>query len=96
MDCMKNIFTYIEINRDEEFFEPEPASEPTTHAPGSEGKIEVMRRRLLRGEHLHHPEDEKVLATHEVSEAARFFVMSQMPIRYNLKKPARKAKGKVN
>lgn len=40
----------------------EPSS-PTGHAPGSPGKIEVMRARYLAGEHIHHPRDAGVRAT---------------------------------
>ena len=31
---------------------------PTAAPPGTEEKIRIMRERLARGEHLHHPGDE--------------------------------------
>lgn len=37
-----------------------PAPEPTNAQPGSEEKIEVMRKRLEEGYHLHHAGDAKM------------------------------------
>lgn len=33
--------------------------EPTMARPGTEEKIQVFRERIMRGEHLHHPDDYK-------------------------------------
>ncbi|MFN7878289.1 MAG: hypothetical protein ACK5PB_23435 [Pirellula sp.] len=41
-------------------FDIEPTamdSEPTSHRPGSKGKVETMRLRFERGVWLHHPHD---------------------------------------
>jgi hypothetical protein len=46
-------------------FEPARIPEPTDAPPGSKAKIEVMRRRLLAGEHLRHPDDVSTAATIE-------------------------------
>lgn len=32
---------------------------PTKHTPGTLGKMKVMRARFMRGEQLHHPDDNK-------------------------------------
>ena len=41
--------------------------EPTVSVAGSEDKIEVMRNRLERGEHLHHPHDELRLKSNDLA-----------------------------
>lgn len=39
------------------FFEPKPASQPTSARPGSSEKIEILRERVSMGESLWHPDD---------------------------------------
>lgn len=36
-----------------------PPAMPTAYRPGTVGKLAVMAQRLARGEHLHHPQDER-------------------------------------
>jgi hypothetical protein len=65
----KNIFDAIFlVGHDEDFFDVVPAK-PTHHAPGSLEKLEVMRKRVTRGESLWHPDDAAVVATLEQSKA---------------------------
>jgi hypothetical protein len=40
-----------------EYFEPPAASGPTTHLPGSDGKLVVMMGRIARGLSPFHPDD---------------------------------------
>jgi hypothetical protein len=56
-------------------FEPIRKPEPTDAAPGSLEKLEVLARRLMRGEELYHEDDETVLATVEASTAMRDLVV---------------------
>ena len=56
-------------------FEPIAKPEPTDAAPGSLEKLEVLARRLLRGEELYHEEDQPVLATIEQSYEMRDLVV---------------------
>lgn len=38
-------------------FEPKPAKQSTEARPGSDEKVEVLRRRVEQGEELWHPDD---------------------------------------
>ncbi|MCL5459717.1 hypothetical protein M3M33_13865, partial [Loigolactobacillus coryniformis] len=49
----------------DEDFEPTTYGPRTLAGPGSLEKVEVMRRRVELGQHLFHPGDEQVLASHE-------------------------------
>lgn len=48
---------YLELAAPGEYRQPPLPVAPTMALPGSDAKIEVMRARLERGEHLHHPDD---------------------------------------
>lgn len=52
-----NIFQEILRKGHDEDFEPSPAKFSTGELPGSQGKIEVLRRRVELGESLWHPDD---------------------------------------
>jgi DNA-binding HxlR family transcriptional regulator len=63
-----NIFVeLIERGHDEDFIDREPA-ESTSAAPGSPEKVEVMRRRVERGEALCHPCDNRQILVPNGSE----------------------------
>lgn len=49
----------------DEDFEPKRFGSPTSYAPGSVGKVEVLSERLVRGEELFHPDDERCCASRE-------------------------------
>ena len=49
---------YFSKNRLDDVSELPLPLEPTISEAGSHDKIETMRQRLERGEHLHHPSDE--------------------------------------
>lgn len=66
----KNIFEELELKRHDEDYTPKPCRTPCEHAPGSVGKIEELRMRVLRGEELFHPMDVVVVATIEQQNAA--------------------------
>ena len=74
-------------------FEPIAKPEPTDAAPGSLEKLEVLARRLMRGEELYHEEDQPVLATIEQSYEMRDLVVGKDKRRRKANK-ARKAKVK--
>jgi len=65
MRIPKTIFEAIFlVGHDEDFWAPEPEL-PTDAPPGSIEKIDVFRERLLRGESLWHPDDNRTCATKE-------------------------------
>jgi len=45
---------------DSGFVETNPLGEPTSHEPGTWGKVEVLTARLKAGQPLWHPEDAKM------------------------------------
>lgn len=55
--------------------DPELSEEPTRHEPGSWEKIEVMRKRLEKGERIHHPEDYTCLTEKQVNCGIREIVV---------------------
>lgn len=74
-------------------FEPIAKPEPTDAAPGSLEKLEVLARRLMRGEELYHEDDATVLATIEQSNEMRSLVVGNDK-RRRLANKKRKAKAK--
>lgn len=58
-----NLFETIEIVQHDIDFKPHSECQPTEAAPGSLDKIRVMQERLKLGQHLHHQDDHRVLAT---------------------------------
>ena len=65
----RTVHTDLDTLGHDEDFEPQPAAERTAARPGSPEKIEVMRRRVARGEALFHPDDEPIpLPPRETSE----------------------------
>lgn len=49
---------HTDFMEDEDNWQPDKLPKlPTRHPPGSRGKIEMMRKRIARNEHLHHPND---------------------------------------
>ena len=74
-------------------FEPIRKPEPTDAAPGSLEKLEVLARRLMRGEELYHEDDAPVLATIEQSNEMRDLVVGNDK-RRRLANKKRKAKVK--
>jgi hypothetical protein len=54
----------MRVGHDEDF-EPQRLPEPTDAPPGSLEKLLLLTQRVIRGEVLHHPEDNEVLATVE-------------------------------
>ena len=74
-------------------FEPIAKPEPTDAAPGSLEKLEVLARRLMRGEELYHEDDATVLATIEQSNEMRNLVVGNDK-RRRLANKKRKAKAK--
>lgn len=60
-----NIFQALMTVGHDEDFEPAKYGPRTLAGPGSLEKVEVMRRRVELGQHLFHPCDEQVLASHE-------------------------------
>ena len=53
------------------FFEPSQLPKPTTARPGSWSKVQAMRQRIDLGQMLHHPDDERTIATIEEQQAMR-------------------------
>ena len=60
-----NLFDTIRIWEHDIDFEPYAECQPTDAAPGSLDKIRVMCERLKRGEHIHHEDDHRLLASIE-------------------------------
>lgn len=54
---------------DEEIEDRKLPKRPTVAIPGSKQKVEVMRRRYARGDHIHHPDDAKLAAIAGINEA---------------------------
>lgn len=52
-----NVYDMIRLMGDEGMFVPKPASEVCRFVPGTFEKIETMRRRVMAGEELWHPDD---------------------------------------
>lgn len=54
-----NVFQYITENRDCEEYEPDPDGEPkpTEAPPGTQEKIDILRKRMENGEPLWHEND---------------------------------------
>lgn len=48
---------------DDDFEPSKMPAQPTHHQPGSIGKLVVMSMRLMAGEELHHPGDERITAS---------------------------------
>ena len=66
---VRTIFSDLDWLGHDEDFTPTPAREPTLARPGSPEKLEVLRRRVARGEALFHPDDEPIpLPPRETSE----------------------------
>ncbi len=64
----------MRVGHDEDF-EPSRLPEPTDAPPGSLEKLLLLTKRVIRGEVLHHPEDNAVLATVEQqSEMTKFAI----------------------
>jgi len=61
-----NLFTELMIKGYDDDYEPRFFCEPTLHPPGSIGKINEMRDRLMRGEDLHHELDNRTAASIEL------------------------------
>lgn len=57
-----NVYDRIVLFGHDEDFVPWRVPKPTKARPGSPGKVEVLRERVLRGEPLFHEDDEQVLA----------------------------------
>ena len=60
-----SIFAEIFLKGHDEDFVPTTDSMPTAARPGSLEKLLVMSERLIRGEPLFHPDDERIHATNE-------------------------------
>jgi hypothetical protein len=54
-----NVMDHLLVYEHDDFFIPKLPQVPTQHPAGSLEKIEVMRMRVLRGEHLWHPDDSR-------------------------------------
>jgi hypothetical protein len=72
-------------------FEPNRDPVPTEARPGSIEKLKVLEERLLRGEKLSHPDDERMLASLEEQSLLSLFAKEQMDLR---KEESDKAKKK--
>ena len=82
------------LSRGHDFdFEPIAKPEPTDAAPGSLEKLEVLAKRLMRGEELYCEDDATVMATIEQSYEMRYLVVGNDK-RRRLANKKRKAKAK--
>lgn len=57
------IFEALRIYGHDEDYQPVRIPKPTSHNPGSLGKVREMRERIKRGEFLYHADDETMTAT---------------------------------
>lgn len=71
-----SLFTELMLKGYDDDYEPRYEPEPTEHPPGSVGKIEVMRDRLMRGEDLTHEDDCQTSASIELQDLARIHVVA--------------------
>ena len=68
----KNIHEATAANTSQSvLFEPTQLPKPTTSRPGSWAKVQTMRQRIDLGHVLHHPDDERTIATIEEQQALR-------------------------
>jgi hypothetical protein len=61
----------------DEDFEPSRMPEPTDSPPGSLEKLLLLTKRVIRGEVLHHPEDNPVAATVEQQDEMRTWAIEE-------------------
>lgn len=61
-DLPFRLFRWLKDGRDESEYEPPEPELSTCHPIGSLAKVDVMRQRYLRGEHLYHPGDSVAVA----------------------------------
>jgi hypothetical protein len=66
----------MRVGHDEDF-EPQRLPEPTDAPIGSLERLQVITRRVVRGELIRHPDDNPMLATHEQQEEARDFARAE-------------------
>ena len=70
----RNLFeTITELGHDLDF-EPLLIPTPTAARPGSPEKVEILRMRLVNGEDLYHPNDERIAADMKAQIALADFV----------------------
>lgn len=68
------MFDAIRVLGHEMDFEPLLIPTPTGARPGSPEKVEVLRMRLINGEDLYHPSDERIAADTATQSALADFV----------------------
>ena len=66
----------MRVGHDEDF-EPSRMLEPTDAPPGSLEKLLLLTQRVIRGEVLHHPEDNPVAATVEQQDEMRTWAIEE-------------------
>jgi hypothetical protein len=74
---MRNVFTYVRLYGEDTYYEPNGLPPATLARPGSLEKLLVLSDRLERGLAMHHPDDEKVLATQEQEYEAKSYVADE-------------------
>jgi hypothetical protein len=78
----KNVFEeLLLVNHDEDFY-PSTISQPTTAPPGSSEKIEVLAKRVERGEDLWH-RDDVVIDFSEAFSTNQFILSRDEPVKMN-------------